>query len=155
MFILIGKCIKDNPKRAQETNAEGRNRALLVEYSAAQNSAQHHDSLVWTTIGLIWSAELVLLGFVIQTINNSQITSVIIMACVLALVLLFFLLITYFSFRNIRTQKYRRCKEIEKILNLKQHTTLKQQEKVGLITFSIVMISFITTWVYILVFMVG
>ena len=155
MFLLIGKCVKDDPKRKQETYDEGRSRALLVEYTAAQNSAQHHDSLVWTTIGLIWSAELVLLGFVMQAINNIQITSVIILACLLALVLLVFLLITYITLRSIRTQKYCRCKEIENLLNLQQHTNLKQKEKVGLFSFSIVMLLFIITWVYILVFMLG
>lgn len=145
----------ENPKRNQDNHDGKSSRALLVEYTAAQNSAQHHDSLVWTTIGMIWSAELVLLGFVIQAINNSKISRVTIMACTIALVLLIFLFVTYFSFRNIRTQKYGRCKKIEELLNLEQHSTLKQKEKVGLLSFIIVMISFVTIWVYLIIYLVS
>ena len=37
---------------------------LLVEYQAAQESAQHHDNLVWTVTALIWGGMLVLLEMV-------------------------------------------------------------------------------------------
>ena len=42
-----------------EKNINIDNQSLLVEYQAAQDSAQHHDSLVWTTTGIIWGAGLV------------------------------------------------------------------------------------------------
>jgi len=36
---------------------------LLVEYQAAQESAQHHDNLIWTVTALIWGGMFVLFWF--------------------------------------------------------------------------------------------
>lgn len=129
---------------------EERMRALLVEYTATQNSAQHHDSLVWITTGMIWSAELVLIGFVMQSISNPLMSSVSIFACILAIVLLVYLWLNYFSFRTIRYQKYERCKKIERILYLKQHTTLKHKERLGFYLYNFVMIMFSAMWILII-----
>jgi uncharacterized membrane protein len=128
---------------------EEKTRALLVEYTATQNSAQHHDSLVWTTTGMVWGAELVLLGFVIQNINSSE-KAIVIVACILALVLLSYLWVSFISFRKIRNQKYERCKAIEDMFGLTQHTSLNHCKGIGLIAFSCVMVVFCATWVWVL-----
>ena len=44
--------------------------ALLVEYEKAQDSAQHHDGIVWSVISMTWAAEMVLLGFVVSSIEK-------------------------------------------------------------------------------------
>lgn len=133
--------------------SEERQRALLVEYTAAQNSAQHHDSLVWTTVGLVLSAELILLGFVIQNFNNPQVSWIIILASALALILLVFLLITYSYLRSVRNQKYRRCKELEEELNLQQHRKLVYKERVGKKSLITVLCSFICIWFFIILYL--
>ena len=135
----------------KELSDEEKNKALLVEYSAAQNSAQHHDSLVWNSIGLIWSAQLVLLGFIIQVINEMLNPMIILFACVLALVLLIYLCISYFSFRKIRNYKYQICKEIEKEFNLHQHNSLKHKKYIGTISFFIVTVIFGIVWILVIV----
>jgi hypothetical protein len=44
--------------------------ALLVEYDKAQDSAQHHDSLVWTSVSFIFGGMLVLLRFVLNSLDK-------------------------------------------------------------------------------------
>ena len=50
--------------------------ALLVEYEKAQDSAQHHDTLVWTVVSFIFSGMLVLLGFVVSSLDKPQLKDV-------------------------------------------------------------------------------
>ncbi len=83
---------------------------LLTEYESAQDSAQHHDSLLWNIIGIIWGAQLVLLGFIIHSIESILSKPIVISSSVLAIVLLLYLFFTFLSLRNIRNFKYSRCK---------------------------------------------
>jgi hypothetical protein len=45
---------------------------LLVEYGKAQDSAEHHDNLVWSIASLNWVGSAVLLGFVFGTIDADE-----------------------------------------------------------------------------------
>jgi len=49
---------------------EPTNDALLVEYQAAQGSAEHHDNLVWTVTSTMWGASLILLGFTLDQVGK-------------------------------------------------------------------------------------
>ena len=124
--------------------------ALLVEYQAAQDSAQHHDNLVWTTTGIIWGAGLVLIGFVIQNMNDPRLELSVIVVSVLAILLLVYLWVMALQLGAVRNQKYARCKEIEKKLRLEQHSKLRYSNRVGRIFYGIVMVVFIAAWAVIL-----
>jgi heme/copper-type cytochrome/quinol oxidase subunit 4 len=125
--------------------------ALLFEYQAAQDSAQHHDSLLWNITGIIWGAELVLLGFIIQSIESFRSKPVVLISSFLAIVLIIFLFVTFLYLRNIRNFKYARCKEIEVILGLKQHRLLPHPKFIGTIMFYSVLLIFIVTWVIVII----
>jgi len=127
------------------------NQDLLVEYQAAQDSAQHHDSLVWTTTGIIWGAGLVLIGFVIQNMNDPRLKLSIIATSVLAILLLVYLWSMALQLGSVRNQKYARCKEIEKIFHFEQHSKLRYANRSGRIFYGVIMVVFIITWVLILV----
>lgn len=126
------------------------NQALLVEYQAAQDSAQHHDALVWTTTGIIWGAGLVLIGFVIQNMNDPHLKLSIIATCVLAILLLVYLWVMALQLGSVKNQKYARCKEIESIFSFTQHSKLRYAKNSGRIFYGVVMVVFITTWVIII-----
>ncbi len=119
---------------------------LLTEYESAQDSAQHHDSLLWNIIGIIWGAQLVLLGLIIHSIESILSKPIVISSSVLAIVLLLYLFFTFLSLRNIRNFKYSRCKEIELELGLKQHSSLNHPRLLGTIAFFCVMLFFVGTW---------
>ena len=127
------------------------NQAFLIEYQAAQDSAQHHDALVWTTTGIIWGAGLVLIGFVIQNMNDPRLKLSIIATCGLAILLLVYLWVMALQLGSVRNQKYARCKEIESIFHFTQHSKLRYANRSGRIFYGIVMVVFIATWVLILI----
>jgi len=124
--------------------------ALLVEYQAAQESAQHHDNQVWTTTGIIWGAGLVLIGFVVQILDKRELMPIIVLVSVLALFMLVHLWIMAFQFNSIKRQKYDRCKEIENLLHLHQHTDLIYKVKTGRTLYCITMILYVIVWLLII-----
>jgi hypothetical protein len=124
--------------------------ALLVEYQAAQDSAQHHDNLVWTTTGIIWGSSLVLLGFVIANLSTPLLRPIIIVVSILGLLLCAYVWLAAIQFRSIRFHKYRRCKEIERMLNLQQHWTLPYRERIQHTFYAIIMLAFMIAWLVVL-----
>ena len=74
---------------------------LLVEYQAAQSSAQHHDQLVWTVTSIVWGSNLVLLG-VIPAIPDGVYAYLIKLGfCVLGPSLIVFVWSSQFQFRSL------------------------------------------------------
>jgi hypothetical protein len=125
--------------------------SLLVEYQAAQDSAQHHDNQVWTTTGIIWGAELVLIGFVVQSAGDPQLKLPVVAVCILAILMLIYLWVMALQLNSVKNQKYLRCKEIESLLNLEQHSRLRYAKRSGRIFYGLVMIIFIAAWILILI----
>jgi hypothetical protein len=103
--------------------------ALLVEYECAQNSGQHHDGLVWTVSNMLWGISVVLFGFIVtmpdkeKVLKNGWLVALLVAACFTGFSLVF--LAAQFSgqFRRVKKVKYDRCKDIERLLSMKQHTT--------------------------------
>ncbi len=130
----------------KEKNQESVNEFFLIEYQAAQDSAQYHDNLIWTTTGIIWGASLVLSGFVMQNINNNALKPYIIAACSLAILQLIFLWTMARQWKSVKNQKYSRCKEIEELFDFKQHSQLKYKKNSMGIFYGIVTASQIVFW---------
>lgn len=122
------------------------NESKLMEYQMAQESAQHHDNLVWTVSTLTWGVSSVLLGFVLNNVEENTLNYVILLFCLIGIFLIICSWMFARQFRNIRNQKYRRCKALERELGLLQHT--KTEHPVGSQSFwySGVMVLFLVTW---------
>lgn len=85
--------------------------AQMAEYQAIQNSAEHHDILLWTTASIVTGS----LGFLsyqifIENLTNNQnlgisLFSIIFISCAYSLLE---------SFRAYKNFKYKLCKNIEK-----------------------------------------
>jgi uncharacterized membrane protein len=99
---------------------------LLVEYRAAQDSAEHHDRLVSSIFG-VWVGSAVLIGFVLNGLGSGHFDRY---KAVLILVVLVGLSLTclsvYWATRShrIKDEKYKRCQTIEKALHglMSQHS---------------------------------
>ena len=124
--------------------------ALLVEYQAAQDSAQHHDTLLYTTTSLMWGASLILLGFILNDLTNTALRPLITALGILGLVLCVTVWIFALQFNSIKRQKYTRCREIEEIMNLSQHRNLRYVSGSQRFLYGIVTLIFILTWIFIL-----
>jgi len=97
---------------------------LLIEYQKAQDSAEHHDRLLWAVVGLLVTGMAALL--VVQPGKT---------ACVyrwtrfyppiLGIIASFVLFYFVRSLRFFKNEKYKRCKVIERLLGMEQHSKLQ------------------------------
>jgi len=123
-----------------------------VEYQAAQDSAHHHDSLVWQTTSIIWAGNLVMLGLIIKD-NNVDTTSLhdlFIILGALGILLSLFVWSMQLQFRKIRNFKYKRCKEIEPVYHMKQHTDLPYCKGSQTCAYAVINMVFIAAWSWVL-----
>ncbi|WP_145440912.1 hypothetical protein [Gimesia chilikensis] len=102
---------------------------LLVEYSAAQSSAEHHDKLVWTLTSYSWTASFALYGIATEYLKAEYHKTFKILACIFGVALI--LAAWHFAkqYREIKNSKYNRCKEIESLLGMRQHQATEKIHK--------------------------
>lgn len=119
---------------------------FLIEYEKAQDSAQHHDNLIWSVSTLTWGVSSVLLGFVLTSLETMKYRILLLLFCVLGIFII--LCAWYFTiqFRSIRGQKYKRCKELEEVFSFTQHTNLIHPQGSQIKLYSAVMVLFLLTW---------
>jgi len=97
---------------------------LLIEYQKTQDSAQHHVSMSRTATNIMWAASLVLFGFVYNNLTDSKLSLLSTFICTLGIILSITVNMMDISLEKVVKQKYRRCKDIEDLLGMKQHSKL-------------------------------
>lgn len=121
---------------------------LLVEYQKAQDSAEHHDNLVWTVSSIILGGMLVLMGFTLDHLTKGF-DLLVLYTSILGIVLITFLWFLQSTLRSIKRQKYERCKIIEQKLGMEQHRKLEHPEGRQTKLYRIVLIVSVLFWVLI------
>jgi len=119
---------------------------LLVEYQAAQESAQHHDNLVWTVTALIWGGMLVLFGFILGNLDNASLRLILILLSIIGIALTMAVLVFTLQYNSVTRQKYQRCKTIELLLGMRQHNELKYTPGLQKIIYNMITILFVIAW---------
>jgi hypothetical protein len=122
----------------------------LAEYAAAQDSAQHHDSITWTVISIVWGASLVLMGFILSNLKDQPLRPLLTVLCILGILLTACVWYARGKLNEIKKQKYERCKELEKVLGMKQHTVLQYPKGHIGSALAIMSIAFILAWLTVL-----
>ncbi len=134
----------------QSTNngddSRGNSDVFLVEYQKAQDSAEHHDSLVWTVTSIIWTGNLVLLGFVLSSLAKPNTQRLLTVPCILGAVLVICVFILAVSFGWVKRQKYQRCKSLEERWDFQQHRQLRYPKRLQTILYIIVTLAFLVIW---------
>ena len=144
-----GQLLTDKDDEANHAREE--REALLVEYGAAQDSAQHHDGLVWSITSILWGSSLILLGLVVSAMHQSGLRIALTCAAVIAIALTSFLWLCARQLRAVKVQKYRRCIELERQLGMKQHSTLRYSAGVQTKLYAVVMALFLAVWCVVIV----
>ncbi|MBA6373543.1 hypothetical protein H4J56_19210 [Colwellia sp. BRX8-4] len=134
---------------------KNRYESKLLEYEMAQNSAEHHDNLVWSVSTLTWGVSSVLLGFVLNNISKDSLGVVVLLFCLIGIFLILCSWLFARQFRDLRNQKYVRCKKLELELGLSQHTMIKYKDGSQTSMYSIIMILFLITWSVVIVKVIG
>ena len=120
---------------------------LLIEYQCAQDSAQHHDNLVWQITYTLLGANLILLGFVINQIKEvSGLQVIFVLLSVLGILSNVFVLMCVEPLAQLKIFKYNRCKEIENIFGFKQHTDVEWESRYHRNALICFIFFFIVTW---------
>jgi hypothetical protein len=119
---------------------------LLAEYQAAQSSAQHHDGLIWPATSIVWGANLVILGFILQNLSTLTLKPLTTLLCLLAIVLDITVWIFACQYAKIKNQKYDRCKVIEEKIGFRQHRDVSHPPGFQRVLYAIVMLIFLFTW---------
>ena len=132
--------INDRDSRRQEI--------LLVEYKAAQSSAEHHDRLVWTVSSIMWAGSLALMGIILKSYSTGLWNGISkIFLCFLGFRLTRFVMDCQGGFRHLKNQKYRRCIEIEEDLGMSHHRASKWEKGSQTRAFNSIMNLFLIGWV--------
>ncbi len=127
-------------------------KVLLTEYMAAQQSAQHHDTLLWTVTSIIWAGNLVIMGFIISNIRNACLLLMVIAIYVLGIAMICCVYVFVSQFHSLKKLKYERCKTIEAIIekefriNITQHRDVKWPDGSQKALYRILTILFVITW---------
>lgn len=125
---------------------------LLTEYEASQSSAQFHSGLIWTVSNFLWATALVLYGFILTQIKCAELKILLTCLSLLGIMMVVFSWIFALQFNSITNQKYKRCKEIEEILGMSQHTSLKYQNYSQRFLYWLIIKFFIVCWIILLVY---
>ena len=129
-----------------------RRTVLLVEYQKAQDSAEHHDQSVGASTSL-WLASAVLIGFVLNALTSKHAAhykSPLIMVIVLGILINVLVVAWVSRALVIKNQKYERCKEIERLLDMKQHTRVPAGRQWQQWVYYGLMLLFVATWAVLL-----
>jgi len=121
--------------------------SLLVEYQAAQDSAQHHDTLIWSITSVVWGASLLMLGFLLGQTSNPSLKYIVVLLSALGILLNVMVWKYTYQLAKVKIHKYTRCKTIEEQLGLQQHSTLQYPTGRYKKWYSIVMVLFIIVWI--------
>ena len=84
---------------------------LLTLYQAAQENAHHHEVVMWTIVSVTWTANTLLLSFVLSKSERPLLLGVIIPLT--GIVLTIFALHTWLIFRTLKNISYETCQKIE------------------------------------------
>lgn len=125
--------------------------ALLVEYQSAQDSAHHHDQLVWSITSILWASSLLLFGLVVTVLGRPGLKWPLTSAAILAIILTIYLWSCVRQLRALKVQKYKRCVAIEGILGMEQHSKIEYPPGSQTARYSFVMSVFLLLWVLLIV----
>lgn len=110
-------------------NEEGQDRRgeILLEYELAQQSAEHHDTLLWEVTAIIWSANTLMLGFAFETSSSSP-QGIVFAGAILGIFLSAFAHLHVRISGWVKRQKYAICHVIERELALSHRQHLEMLE---------------------------
>src|SRR5579872_92400 len=93
------------------------NQDVKLIYEQAQQSAEHHGTLLWEVTYIIWGSTTLLLGFVLEAIQHEPLLSL--LTAFLSIFLSIMVLRFAWLYRRLRNTKYEICKQIEDTLTKK------------------------------------
>lgn len=108
----------------------------LKEYELSQQSAEHHDAMLWEVTAIIWGANTLMIAFTFETARDPVTQSRVLVAAILGIALTIFARVNYLTSRQVRRRKYAICQAIEEAIPLvhEQHVNEERVYQKGVQT---------------------
>ena len=121
---------------------------LLAEYQTSKASAENQIFLIWQAASIIWGANMVLLGLVVNAIDKPSTLKLIPAISIFGIMTsIAWMLFTSF-YRSIFSREYKRCVEIEDELKM-NHSSVPSRK----LTFAYLFMTalLISAWLFVLI----
>jgi hypothetical protein len=93
---------------------------ILAAYHVAHENAHHHDLIIWEAAAIIWSANALLMGFVLEAVSSSKLRvhALIAASSLLGIGMTSFLLLSFRRMKRNQEISWKICQDIEKKLGM-------------------------------------
>jgi len=118
------------PQESGNTNSK----ILLSVYERAQDATYHTDLILWQIAAIVWSANAVLLGLVLQFYNGQSTPWLVLLVSAIGMVLTIFVARVCYVAKVVKGVGYPMCQEIEKqfVAELRLHTKIDEKYPKGM-----------------------
>ena len=132
-----------------------RTEKALAAYQVAHENAHHADTIIWEAAAIIWSANALLMGFVIEAVSSAKLRVHVLIAVIsiLGIGMTVFLLKSFRRFKENQRISWVICQRIEQELGMEFkvhseiHKNYAQDDRVRMRTlYKILSILFILSW---------
>lgn len=120
--------VEEKPVSSDTDNPNHGVEKLLAAYHVAHENAHHHDVIIWEAAAIIWSANALLMGFVLEAVSSPELRVHVLIAVssILGVGMTAFLLLSFPRMKRNQQISWEVCQNIEKKLGLefKVHTEI-------------------------------
>jgi len=103
---------------------------LLAAYQVAHENAHHHDAIIWEAAAIIWSANALLMGFVLEALSSTRLLVQVLVAVssLLGVAMTWFLRSSFPRMKQNQQISWDICQKIERKLEMefKVHSSIDE-----------------------------
>jgi hypothetical protein len=138
-------------EESEEVNGEN----LRCEYDQALEIAHHSDGIINEVTAVVWGANTLLLGFILEVPCESDNQKLVVVAAIVGFVMSLYVPLVHTLAKRGQRIAYDTCREIEKALPFKYqlHTAIHAiypKQKPGWIAILVLSFVFLCAWCYVL-----
>ncbi len=140
---------------SQEGSATREDEILLAQYNFASDNRNHADASAWEMTSIVWGAQTLLLGFILEAMSNKDVQILIIVIGVVGLFLCGFNCLTMGARNVVSNAMIRICLRVEEELEMTpgpQHFLNRVYwKRIQTWSFVVINILFAVAWVWVIV----
>lgn len=141
-----------------ESETESNNRhveILLAEYGQAQEVGHHTDTIIHEVTAIVWGANTLLLGFILEVPCESNNQKLVIVGSIVGILMSAYVPWVHHLTKKGQRVAYDVCRNIEDSLSLphRLHTRIHREYprwKPGLVAVWVLTVSFVVGWIYVI-----
>ena len=123
---------------------------LIAEYQTSKASAENQIFLIWQAASIIWGANMVLIGLVVNAIDKPSTLKLVPAISIFGIMTSIVWIVFTSFYRSIFSHEYRRCVEIESELSMDQHSYVPSRKLTFAYLFmtALLIFAWLFVWIY-------